>query len=361
MSPVRAAGAQLSRIAGRAEQLNAPLSALFELTGRCNLDCGHCYLDIANPPRELSTEEALRVVDELADAGTLFLTLTGGELVLRKDALVVAAHARKRGLALRLFTNATRITRTLAAEIARVRPLGVEVSIYGTHGAGHDAVTRRHALRRTLRGVLLLKRAGVPVGLKAPVLAGVARELDAIVRLARRIGAPIAFDPFVTPRHDGQTAPTALRAETEALAEALRHPVMGLGTALPPPLELEQAPCAIARRTTRIDPSGNVFPCPTYPEAAGNLLERSFQSIWREAPLLQRLRRVRMKDLTGACAGCAQSGYCGRCSAVARIEHGDELGPSYESCRVAEAKEIAIEGTRRGPPRRPPLRLRVLG
>ena len=65
------AGFQLARLAARAERSNAPLSALFELTGRCNLDCGHCYLDIAHPPKELSTADALRVVDQLADGGRL--------------------------------------------------------------------------------------------------------------------------------------------------------------------------------------------------------------------------------------------------------------------------------------------------
>ena len=351
----------LSRLASRAERINAPLSALFELTGRCNLDCGHCYLDIANPPAELTTAQALAVVDALADAGTLFLTLTGGELFLRKDALIVAAHARRRGLALRLFTNATRITPAIAAEIARIRPLGVEVSIYGAHGVQHDTVTRRRALRRTLRGILYLKRAGVAVGLKAPLMGSVVDELDSIVQLAARLGLPIAFDPFVTPRHDGDRAPISLRATTDALASALRHPAMGMSSAtLAEPLHPDQAPCAVARRTTRIDPSGNVYPCPTYPEPAGNLLEQPFSEIWRTAPILERLRAVKVRDLAGACVGCSQSGYCGRCSAVALIEHGDDRGPSQESCRVAEAKEIAVEGATRHSPRPRTVRLRVV-
>src|SRR6185369_13526326 len=100
----------------------------------CNLDCDHCYLDITHPPDEMSTAEALHVIDELARSGTLFLVLTGGEIFLRKDTLEIAAHARKRGLAVRLLTNATRIDRELAAAIARVKPMAVEISIYGSHG-----------------------------------------------------------------------------------------------------------------------------------------------------------------------------------------------------------------------------------
>lgn len=325
----------------RAEARRAPLSALFELTGRCNLDCAHCYLDIAHPPRELSTAQALDVVDQLADAGTLFLTLSGGELFLRPDALTVAAHARRRGLALRLFTNATRIDRGLAREIAALKPLAVEVSIYGAHAGAHDEVTRRRrALRRTLRGVLHLRRAGVNVGLKAPLLGPVAGELDALYALADRLGAPIAFDPYVKPRHDGTFTPIALRAPR--LADALAHPRMGFaGATLPAPPPPDAAPCAIGRRTVRITPTGDVHPCPTYPEPIGNLLTRPFAEIWAGGPLLDRLRAVTWGDLRGDCAGCAQSGYCSRCTAVALIEHGDALGPSREACRLAGAKEAA--------------------
>jgi radical SAM protein with 4Fe4S-binding SPASM domain len=335
---------QLDRLAGRAQALNVPLSALFELTGRCNLDCGHCYLDIAHPPDEMSTADALRVVEELHRAGTLFLTLTGGEVFLRKDTLEIARHARRMGMALRIFTNATRITRGLAAEIAEVAPLAVEVSIYGTHASAHDGVAkRRSTLRRTLRGLVHLRRAGVRVGLKAPLMVPVLSELDELFALADRLRMPIAFDPFVTPRHDGDRTPLALRADASHLAAALGHPrLRALAGELPSPPSPDDAPCAIARRTTRISPTGEVFPCPTYPTPIGNLLQRPFSELWASGPLVDRLRAVRVRDLTGACAGCGQAGYCARCSAVALLEHGDELGPALEACRIAEAKEQAL-------------------
>ena len=62
----------LDRLADRAMSECVPISALFELTGRCNLDCCHCYLDIAHPPGEMTTEQAIGVVDQLAEAGTSF-------------------------------------------------------------------------------------------------------------------------------------------------------------------------------------------------------------------------------------------------------------------------------------------------
>ena len=358
-----ATATHLDRLSQRAMDRQIPLSVLFELTGRCNLDCGHCYLDIAHPPAELTTAQALSVVDQVADAGALFLTLSGGELFLRHDALIVARHARARGLAVRMFTNATRITRELAREIAAVRPLAVEISLYGADAKAHDEITqRRRSLRRTLRGAILLKRAGVRVGLKAPMMGLVTTEMDALYRLSERIGAAMAFDPFVSPRHDGNSRPLGLRAETQQLAAALAHPKLGWSdnTTLPAPHAADEAPCAVARRTCRISPSGDVYPCPTWPDPAGNLLERSFADIWRGGELLDRLRAVKVRDLEGDCHGCGQGGYCGRCMAVAQIEHGNALGPSLEACRVADAKEQAL-GLPVRERRAGAVRLRVVG
>jgi radical SAM protein with 4Fe4S-binding SPASM domain len=352
----------LASILAAAEQDCIPLSAQLELTQRCNLDCKHCYLDLRNPAPEMSTAEWIATVDQLADAGTFFLTITGGEIFLRRDTLEIARHARRRGLALRLFTNATRIDRALAREIAELRPMAVEVSLYGAHqGPHHELTRRRWAFRRTLRGVLLLRKHGVTVGLKTPLMSDSLDELDSLVRLADRAGCRIAVDPTVNARRDGNLAPTTLRADSERLARALQHPRLGLlpGKQLPGPRDPNAIPCALGRRTLRVAPNGDVFPCPTYPQAIGNVRERSLRELWAGGPLLERLRAVRIRDLHGDCHGCSQSGYCTRCTAMALVENGDELGPYRESCRVAEAKEIALDAPRHAPKGRPRFRLPI--
>src|SRR5438067_1698897 len=100
----------------------APFRVLIELTHRCNLRCQHCYLDLLHPPEELSASEWKRVIDDMAASGTMFVTFSGGELFLRRDWLEIARHARARGLAVRLFTSGTRLTRADADAIAELRP-----------------------------------------------------------------------------------------------------------------------------------------------------------------------------------------------------------------------------------------------
>jgi radical SAM protein with 4Fe4S-binding SPASM domain len=353
---------QLDRISARAERRHVPLSVQIELTGRCNLDCQHCYLDIHHPPRdEMTSEEVRGVLAQLRRAGTFFLTLTGGEMFLRPDALEIAAEARRLGFALRLFTSGTRLGRREADAIAQLGVMSVELSLYSHRAAAHDAITRRPGShRRTLRAALLLRRRGVHVVLKAPLMRPTGSDYPGLLALGERLGVPFKLDPSLIARRDGNRTPLALRAVPQVLVDALRDPRVSQLEQLPPPADPNQAPCAIARRTCRIGPNGDVFPCHTFPIPAGNLRRQSFAEIWSSSPLLARLRAIRFGDLGPSCSGCAKSGYCGRCMGLALIEHGDMLGPSAEACRIAEAKERALgldlppaPGPARGPRRLP--------
>ena len=77
----------------RALDLGVPLSAHIDLTFRCNERCIHCYLDHEDYG-EMTTAEIKGVLDQLAEAGTFFLTLSGGEILLRKDFFEILEYAR---------------------------------------------------------------------------------------------------------------------------------------------------------------------------------------------------------------------------------------------------------------------------
>src|ERR1700742_4611140 len=117
-----------------------PLAAMLELSDRCNEVCVHSY-QVQGQKGELSTGEWRRVLDDLAEAGVLMLTLSGGEVTLRKDFLEILAYARARAFAVRLFTNGMTMTRELAAKIAAQHVVDVEISLYSPRAEGHDFVT----------------------------------------------------------------------------------------------------------------------------------------------------------------------------------------------------------------------------
>ncbi|MBI5481413.1 MAG: radical SAM protein [Deltaproteobacteria bacterium] len=345
-------GAHLSRVAERASDACIPLQVLWELTRRCHLSCRHCYVP---PPDAAATEldrgEIRRVLAELRAAGAFFLTLTGGEIFLRPDVLEIARAARRLGFAVRLFTTGTLLRRQQVDEIARLRPTAVELSVYGATAEAHDGVTGSPgSFRRTLRAAVRLRRAGVPVVLKSPLLRSLGDAAFDLPALARRLGVGVRLDPAVArPERGPHAAATPRRSE----GPVERPPVVsvarlflahGVGAPLVPPPEPGATPCAIARRVVRIGPTGLVYPCALYCEPAGDLRAAPFDAIWRESPLLLRLRSTTVDDLRGACAGCDRAGYCGRCTALALAEHGDALGPSSEACDRAAAREAARAG-----------------
>jgi len=329
---------RLIRVASRA---HIPFSVLFEVTHRCNLGCEHCYLTEGpvgrpRPTREeLSLEEIRRVFDELAGAGTLFLTLSGGEVFMRRDFLEILAHARSLGFSVTVFTTGTLLTPETAAELADLHPLSVEVSIYSARPEVHDRVTRipgSHA--RSLRALRMLKERGVIILIKSPLMSLNSGEYHGIARLAEELGAGYNFDPLLIPMRDGDRAPLGLGLDREQLRAFLSDPVLAREMAQPVkclPQKGEEI-CGTGRRTCLISPYGDLFPCGVHPIPAGNLREKSFHEIWTGSPLLKDLRTKTVEDLRGGVKG--PPGF--RCSALALIEDGDFLGPFRRGDELAE-------------------------
>jgi MoaA/NifB/PqqE/SkfB family radical SAM enzyme len=336
---------RLIRVASRA---HIPIGVLFEITHRCNLGCEHCYLTEGpvgrpRPTRpELSLEEIRPILDQLAEAGTMFLTLSGGEVFIRRDFLPIVAHARSRGLSVTVFTTGTLLTPETATRLADLHPLSVEVSIYSAQPEVHDRVTRipgSHA--RSLRALRLLKERDVIIVIKSPLMSLNSEEYYGIVALAEELGAGYGFDPMLVPRRDGNMAPVHLSLDQERLYQIFADPVLAKELSQPIkclPLPGEEI-CATGRRHCLISPYGDLFPCMVFPVPAGNLREKSFHEIWNRSPLLQDLRTKTTDDLRGGAKAIGSF----RCSALALIENGDFLGPFSRGEEMAEVQAQATQ------------------
>ena len=99
----------MDRLISRTVRKHRPVSVHFDLTYRCNERCVHCYLD-HDDHGELTTAECLNILEELAQAGTLFLTFSGGEIFLRPDLYQILAAARRLHFDISLKSNALLVT-----------------------------------------------------------------------------------------------------------------------------------------------------------------------------------------------------------------------------------------------------------
>jgi MoaA/NifB/PqqE/SkfB family radical SAM enzyme len=329
------------RLIRNASRAHIPLSVLFEVTHRCNLGCEHCYLTegpVGRPRpqgQELSLDEIRTIFDDLADAGTLFLTLSGGEVFMRRDFLSIVGHARERAFSVTVFTTGTLLTPEAASQLADLHPLSVEVSIYSARPEVHDRVTRiPGSHERSLRALRLLKERGVVILIKSPLMSINAGELHDIVALADDLGAGCGFDPMLTPRRDGDLTPVTLAPNAAQMRAFFSDPVLAREFAQPVkclPQPGEEI-CGTGRRTCLISPYGDLFPCGVHPIPAGNLRRQRFHEIWTGSPLLKELRTQTVADLRGGAK--AIPGF--RCSALALMENGDFLGPFRRGEAMAE-------------------------
>src|SRR5713101_7321917 len=101
----------------RALELGVPLGIHLDVTYRCNERCVHCYLD-HDDHGEMTTAEILNILDQLAEAGTFFLTLSGAEVLMRRDFFEILEHARRLLFNVRIKTNGVMIG---VVEAARMR------------------------------------------------------------------------------------------------------------------------------------------------------------------------------------------------------------------------------------------------
>lgn len=333
---------RFQRLVERAARDLIPLDVSLELTWRCNFRCRHCYIPDFHAADGVSTPRLLELLEELADMGTLFLTLTGGEPLLRRDWDVVARRARELGFQVTLLTNGSMVDERTADALAELA-VQVQVSFHSPDPAVFDRVTARTgSAARVLEGVERLRDRGVAVELTVPVSRLNSDGAAGVPRLADDLGVEARVFTTIVAGKDGGRAPLALRLPAPDAIRLAGGP--GAGCHLPD--EAAEHPagdapmCAAGVRYANITAAGNVLACNVLPGPAGNINRASFREIWERSPRLQRIRAIRRTDLE-VCSTCSKLPYCGRCHAQALVEDGNILGPSSAACTYAAALEDA--------------------
>jgi AdoMet-dependent heme synthase len=350
----------MDRLIARTVRKHRPLSVHFDLTYRCNERCVHCYLDHENHG-ELSTGECLAVLEEIARAGTLFLTFSGGEIFLRPDLFKILAAARRLHFDVSLKTNALLVTRERAARLRELGVRRVQISVYSEEPSVHDAITKvPGSFGRTLAAIPLLLEQGLQVKLACPLMKENLMAYRGVMALAERLGVPYVLDLTITPMMDGTGGPLAHRASIAELLPVLQDPALhgchsqpvsqaasaneawpeSLGSGMTSGMDsaaYDDLPCSAGHNSCYISPYGDVFPCVQLPQAAGNLRRERFADIWYHAPQMEQLRAVRESQLP-VCSRCEIRAYCERCPGLAWMEGGDMLGAYERACQLAEQK-----------------------
>ena len=328
-----------------ADKSSIPIEIAIDLTQHCNFRCQHCYIPDFSAPDLLSTDKVCSLLEELAEMGTLFLTLTGGEMFLRKDWYQIACHARDLGFCLRLFSNGATITETIADQILSLHA-ACEVSLYTMDEESFERITQRKgSFKKTIRGIELLRERDIEVLLKIPLMVFNTSGFEKVFDYGESIGADVRADPRILAKKDGDLVTLSLNANTEDLLPYYRsgHTPCSVSEGALGDTRFGGPLCAAGNRYANITSSGEVRACNNMPGVAGNVREQSFREIWETSDWLKQVRSIRRKDLD-TCNTCPKISYCGRCHAQALVEDGNIMGPSSSACSYAEtAERIQIE------------------
>jgi AdoMet-dependent heme synthase len=321
-------------VVARCSQLSIPVQAILELTYRCNLRCVHCYIDIEEAD-EMTLEEWEGVIDQLKAAGTIYLLLTGGEIMLRGDFLEIAAYARRSGFILSIMTNCSLLTPEIAQDIAELKPASIATSLYGASAETHESVTRvTGSYERTLEGIKLLVDRGLIPLVQTSIMKSNLTELAQIKRLVTSLGAEGSIDIGMAPSKTGAVFPFQCEPGMEELVRCGWRPDA--------PIEIRndgQGLCKAGKALCSVSPNGNVFPCLMFPMRLGSFKQSKFDLMWRLDPCaeLRYLRSMRRNDLY-ACSQCHLALYCQRCTGIVYLESGRANGPSSSACRQAQIR-----------------------
>jgi radical SAM protein with 4Fe4S-binding SPASM domain len=317
-----------------AAQKNIPLSVFVELTRKCNLDCYYCYQKLYTSKKELSLSKWKKVLKELADIGTLYLTFSGGEPFLRKDFYEILSCARSLDFAVSTITNGLLLQNGWSEKLADLGVMDVGVSFHAAEEEVHD-ILAGHAgsFKKALNTVKLLVAAGVKVVIKHSVSRMNFGEYKKLQKLAESEGCAFECDSIILPSNVDEVSQYSLGLNQHHTF--LKDMDMRPGMFCVKKGDTSILHCDAGRSLCGISPRGEVFPCIILPITLGNLNTTSFKEIWNGETVRQ--FRFQEENLSDACNECSINYICSRCNAVAYLETSRWTGKSKSLCDRAEA------------------------
>jgi radical SAM additional 4Fe4S-binding domain len=363
------------------QKIYAPILVVWDCTHACNLKCKHCYQDAQKKlADELSTEEAKRMLDDLARSNVVALAFSGGEPLMRKDFFEVAKYAREKGMFLALATNGTMITKEVAKKLKEIGFEYVEISIDGKDAATHDGFRGSPGMfDRSVEGIKNCVAEGLYTCVATTPTQDNLTEIPAIYDLARDLKAArlVMFNFIPTGRGvtmaEGDLSPDEREAllkqmfeknydgSTEVLSSAPQYARVAMGSAgvsVGHFLTYKDVDdralgllefiggCGAGRHYCCIRPNGDIEPCVFMRLKVGNVRQNKLLDVWHTSPVLEQLRGDR-NNLKGHCGICDHRYVCGGCRARALAYFGDLNAPDPGCINNRDAwEEVARRGSK---------------
>ena len=345
-----------------------PITAVWEITMGCNMRCGHCGSSCEERlSDELTTDEALSLIDQIADLGLHWITLSGGEPLMRKDLPLLVQKFTSRSVAVNIITNGWFMDSKIAHELKKSGISTVAISIDGTEEI-HDSIRMKGSFGRIEQAADHLNRAGVNIGAVTTISN---KNIGCLPELRRRLidlgvnqwqvqlGQPMGN---FKERPQWVAEPAAIPAiidfcyEIWLEGEIIIRPADCIGYYSEKEMIIRQKPemggsiwngCNAGVRSFGILQNGDILGCTSIRDESfveGNIRNTPLSEIWHNPNGFSWRREMTKEQLAGDCVICAYGSRClGGCPNVRLTMNGD-----IDSENLYCAYNLALKRLREG-------------
>jgi SynChlorMet cassette radical SAM/SPASM protein ScmE len=349
-----------------------PHSVRILLTNRCNLNCNFCLIDAQKNANkeELQTNDWLNFFERLKELRVFNVSISGGEIFLRNDLLVLLKKLRENRMhRITLLTNGTLITEEIANQLNELNIKNISISVDGLEET-HDQIRGTGSFQKTIKGILNLINIGVKPMISFTPVRSNYKELRGLIDIISSMGLPSIQVNTLSP--EGRCIniyedivlkfPNQVKEVLDVVEEKKKeYPDieikchMGFHYHLPQSYQYYQKNpgnyeikhlkdgCGAASTSCTITSTGNVIPCEGLSTfLGGNIREQDLADIWNNSEnfkIIRDLAKVSM-DQNPYCKDCKYIYLCdGGCRATAHLVYGDLLAPCI-TCPFCERAQL---------------------
>ncbi|HZK43672.1 MAG TPA: radical SAM protein [Syntrophomonadaceae bacterium] len=350
--------------------VNRPL-VVWNTTNRCNLRCKHCYIDAEDKQydSELSTEEAIEFIHDLAEMKAPVLLFSGGEPLMRKDIFQLGKLAGDLGLRPVISTNGTLITDEVARKISEAGFKYVGISIDGAPATHDDFRNKKGAFDAAIKGLRACQKYGIKTGLRFTVNKLNQKDLPEVFDILERENVP-RFCMYHLVYAGRATEMVDLDISLEEKRKIIDYVIKKTIELHNKGVEIEilttdnhadgiyllnnirenqpersdevvqllnmHGGCSAGTKFANVDSLGNVHPCQFWQDySVGNVRDKPFSEIWNSDDELLVKLREKEKHVTGICGDCNHKLLCSGCRIRARAVH-DDIWAEDPACYLTE-------------------------
>lgn len=314
-----------------------PLILSWNVTMNCNLKCSHCYINASpdepksEPTDELTTEQAKKLLDQIAEVSAPMLILSGGEPLLRKDLFELIRYGTQKGIKMALGSNGSLITSEVAKQLKEAGIKTVSISLDSAIPEKHDEFRGvKGSWQKAIDAIKALRENNVLVQVNTTLTQQNYDEIEDILTLVEKLGVENFHLFFLVPTGRGGKIADISPAMYERMikntfAKTSLHRLNVRPSCAPQfmriakdmNLDMRQwiRGCIAGMYYCRIFPNGEITPCPYLPVKLGNIKEKTFKDIWFNSEVFKALRNP--DTLKGKCGACEYKVLCGGCRARA--------------------------------------------